>query len=476
MAGIIASVLAAAGDAGVQSINQEIQRRDQADRDATLAQQQKERDEAMAKLQTQKEMTILAFQKEARIAEYNQMREERAARINKASDDIAQAQANNIYTAHDNALAGDTGTGTPLTPAQKAVINQTAGDVAANKPATIASAFDEFKRDPETYIRAAIHTGDLDPSQVAHLFSQDKAIRRQEMAQQQGFDHDLEIQRKSQDFQRGEREKDRAVSAAAKAMDPAVIELNAQAIADGRLAPLSGSALRSPGASAIMARALQINPKLSATDYAVALKGGKDFGTGTIGSSVRSFSVALDHINTLQDAVRALNSGDVRLINKLGNTLAQATGNPAPTDVDAVRHLVGDEISKSVLNGPGAVADRQKIASTLDLSASPAQWEGVINRYKQLMVGQLDGYRRQYRAATGKDDFDQKYLSDEGRALLDKLHPKEGAPTTATKVPSPFYPQKSRPSLDEIFGDAGAQPSSPTSRTLTYDPKTGGFH
>lgn len=458
MAGIIAAALAAAGDAGVQSINQEIQRQDVSDRD-----------QAMAKLQTQKEMTILAAQKQARIDEFNQLREQQAARINSASDSIAQAQAADIYTAHDKALTGDTGTGTPLTPEQKQVLSSTADQVAASKPATIDAATTAFRADPETYIRAAMQTGDLTPAQVAQIVQQnknDERTREDRREDRQYADdrterqmkHADQLQASSQAFIAGENAKQRAASAEARALDPAIIESNAQAIADGRLAPLSGSALRSPGASAIMARALEINPKLSAKDFAVASKAEKDFATGKQGNAVRSFNVALSHLDTLDAAAKALKNGDMQMLNKMGNMIASQTGAPAPTNFEAVKHIVADEIVKAVTGSAGALGDREAAAKTLEKANSPEQLAGVIGQYKELMVGQLRGLSHQYAATTGLDNFDSKYLSDQARAMITAPHGAAPAPARpgGTTVPNPMQPA------------AGG--------VLTYDPKTGTFH
>jgi len=195
------------------------------------------------------------------------------------------------------------------------------------------------------------------------------------------------------------------------------MEVTARAIANGQVAPLTGYALRSPGAQAIMARVLEINPEFSATDFLTKSKAERDFATGKQGNSVRSFNVAIDHLNTLSQLAVALDNRDTQLINKLGNTIASQTGSEAPTNFETAKHIVADEIVKAVTGSGGALGDREAAAKTISSANSPAQLLGTIKVYQDLMNGQLNGLRHQYEASTGRKDFDEKYLSDAARAM-----------------------------------------------------------
>jgi hypothetical protein len=197
--------------------------------------------------------------------------------------------------------------------------------------------------------------------------------------------------------------------------DPAEIEQTAQAIAKGQLAPLSGFALARPAAQKVMARVVEINPDFDPTQFATRQKAEKDFATGKAGNSVRSFNVALSHLDTLDQLATALNNKDTQIINKVGNAYATQTGASAPTNFEAAKKIVADEIVKAIVGSGGGVADREEAAKTIQAANSPAQLKGVINTYKELMRGQINGLRDQYKATTGKEDFDTKYLSESGR-------------------------------------------------------------
>lgn len=195
---------------------------------------------------------------------------------------------------------------------------------------------------------------------------------------------------------------------------PEVIEGNAKAIAEGKLPPLSGFALKSPMGMRIMGRVMEINPEYNAQDYGSSQKAVKDFAIGKQGNTVRSFNVALTHLDTLGNLATALQNNDLPAVNKLGQFYAQQTGSAAPTNFDAAKKIVGDEIVKAIVGSGGGVADREEASKTIGRANSPEQLAGAINTYKELMRGQLQGLRLQYEQSTGRNDFD-RFLSDNAK-------------------------------------------------------------
>lgn len=212
---------------------------------------------------------------------------------------------------------------------------------------------------------------------------------------------------------------------AAPDVDPVQVETLAQMVAKGQMKPPTGAALRSPLWGAVMARVGQSNPEYNDQDYGTTTKALKDFATGKQGNSVRSFNVLLSHLNTLGQLSDALGNGNAQAFNQLGNALARQTGGAAPTNFEAVKHIVGDEVVKAVTGGAGALGDREAIAKTINAANSPAQLRGVINSIKDLAVGQLGGLEQQYQTSTRRNDF-SRFLSPEAQALYGK-HTAQGA-------------------------------------------------
>lgn len=180
----------------------------------------------------------------------------------------------------------------------------------------------------------------------------------------------------------------------------------AQNIANGNLPPLTG-----PNSSKIMNEVIAIKPDYRSSDYGLQTSAVKAFNQGTQGNKVRSLNVVMEHFNTLEKAADALQSGDVRAISAVSQLIQTQTGKPAPTNFNAVKEILADEIVAAVVPGVGALADRVVLKKTILASASPEQLKGVVANYKELIGGQLTGLEKQYQAGTGRNDFKSRYLT-----------------------------------------------------------------
>ncbi len=186
---------------------------------------------------------------------------------------------------------------------------------------------------------------------------------------------------------------------------PQSIDQTASMIAKYQMAPLNGYALRTPIGAEIMAKVKAINPNYDATTYQTKQTARVAFATGKQGNMVRSLSVATNHLDQLAEAAHALAQHDVPAINAIVNTYARHTGNASITTFNAMKEIVGDEVAKAVIGSGGAESDRDAIKDAFNAANSPKQIAGVISHYEGLMGGQLNGLRRQYKRATGLDDF-----------------------------------------------------------------------
>lgn len=188
------------------------------------------------------------------------------------------------------------------------------------------------------------------------------------------------------------------------------IKTNAKAIANYEEAPPGrGSAL----SSKTMAEVMRINPDYDAKTYQQRQRAYTAFSTGKQGDTVRSLGVADSHLQVLGDLVKGLGNGNVKLINSAAQAWAEQTGREAPTDFDAVKAIVADEVSKAVIGaGSGTGQDRENILAPFNRKNSPAQLAGAIENYRKLMAGQLSGLRREYENSTGRKDFDKLLPGD----------------------------------------------------------------
>lgn len=185
-------------------------------------------------------------------------------------------------------------------------------------------------------------------------------------------------------------------------------------------------------------------------DAAAEGKAIKDFTTGKQGNNVRSFNTALEHLDTLHEASQALNNGDIQLFNKIGNAWNSATGKAAPTNFEATKKIVADEIVKAIVGTGGGVTDREKAAETIQSANSPAKLNGAIEQYKELMAGQLKGLNQQYKASTSRDDFSERFLTEKSKKYVSPESKKDsgGAAKSLT-----YNPQTAAERLKAFTGD-----------------------
>lgn len=199
---------------------------------------------------------------------------------------------------------------------------------------------------------------------------------------------------------------------------PTPLASQVRAIGEGRQPSPAARSLTTPAGRQLMDLVNAAYPNYDAKEYATMGTAEKAFTSGKKGDTTRSLNVAVDHLGTLQQVADALQNGDTRLFNQAGNFIALQTGNQAPTDFNAVKRIVADEVTKAVLGSGGALGDRKAADDAINSANSPAQLKGVIDNYKKLMGGQLAGIEQQYTASTGKKDFRNRFLTPTTQAAL----------------------------------------------------------
>lgn len=193
--------------------------------------------------------------------------------------------------------------------------------------------------------------------------------------------------------------------------------LAAQLTAVGTYRQPAPAGRTSPTGIKFMTMVNQAFPSFDASQYGAKTKARNDFATGKNGNTVRSLNVAVQHLDQLGQLSEAMGNGDVQAVNKIGNYFASQTGQPAPSNFNAAKQLVGDEIVKAIVGTGGGVSDREEAAHNISAASSPQQLAGVIKTYQGLLSGQLVGLKQQYEKSTGLQDFED-YLAPETKAKL----------------------------------------------------------
>lgn len=178
-----------------------------------------------------------------------------------------------------------------------------------------------------------------------------------------------------------------------------------KALGEYRQAPLTTMAVRSPVGSQIMGWVNQAYPGYDASQYGAKTKARADFVSGPDGRSLTAINTAVDHLGTLGQLAGALGNGNIQAFNSLGQSFAQQTGSPAPTNFEAMKQIVGDEIVKALVGTGGSQSDRAAAADTISKASSPQQLAGAIQTYQQALAGKLGPLRQKYSYNTKLQDF-----------------------------------------------------------------------
>lgn len=173
-----------------------------------------------------------------------------------------------------------------------------------------------------------------------------------------------------------------------------------QALGTYKMDPSQAFSRMAPGMKAnVIAQVQQQYPDYDPTTYAAKVKASRDFTTGPQGNQMRSFQVALSHLDQFGKLADALDNGDTNIINKVGNAIASQTGNPAPTNFDTAKAVVMKEVIKSIVQGGGGVGERQEAENLVNSAKGPKQLKGAITTLTNLMSAQHAALLSQRRAA-----------------------------------------------------------------------------
>ena len=181
---------------------------------------------------------------------------------------------------------------------------------------------------------------------------------------------------------------------------PKTLAGQVSAILEHRAAPPSGNSTRS---SQLMQIVQAADPTYDAQQYKTKQGIETAFTAGLPSRTLKSINVADDHLKVLNSTIDALQNGDTKLFNQLGNAIATQFGAPAPTDFNGVKNIVADELVKAILGGAGALGDRKALQETVSAANSPEQLRSMIKRYQQLMDGQRTGLAEQYKSGGGNN-------------------------------------------------------------------------
>ena len=153
---------------------------------------------------------------------------------------------------------------------------------------------------------------------------------------------------------------------------------------------------------------------------------------GNSGKNIMRIGTAVQHIDVLKDAYKALENGDIPAANSIFNRIAQERGQAPQASFGATAQMVAPEIAAAVLasGGASALGDRQDYKALLNGNISPAQFKGLVQSFDSLFGGRVKTLASAYKHGTNKD-FDYAGYN------LSRFAPKEETPQGNSSATTP---------------------------------------
>lgn len=200
-------------------------------------------------------------------------------------------------------------------------------------------------------------------------------------------------------------------------------EATVQAIMDGRMAPPSSFALKTPYWQNIMGQVFQRDPGFS--EQRAQLR--KDFTVGKHSTEINAINTAMGHVGVMGDAIDALNNNDVNVLNRIANTLGVQVGKDNVTTFKTIVHRVGPEIAKAYLGAGGSAGERGADEKDFDPSLGPQQLKSNVSMTAKLLRSKISALENQWNQnAPAGQDFESRFIMPEAKQQLDKWAPQGG--------------------------------------------------
>ena len=118
-----------------------------------------------------------------------------------------------------------------------------------------------------------------------------------------------------------------------------------------------------------------------------------------IGDKTVAFNTMLQHAQLLRQAAKALQNGNVRLVNSLSNRAMSEFGDPALTDFHAIANAYNHEVTDVISKGHMTDTEVAKGGATMPDSANYATIDKVLSSYEALARSKMTQLNNQKQAA-----------------------------------------------------------------------------
>jgi len=182
----------------------------------------------------------------------------------------------------------------------------------------------------------------------------------------------------------------------------------AQSLANGTMKWQDAVSPRTPIAvkQQLLAEVKSIKPDFNTGDFELEQSVRKEFTSGDAAKNLTAFSTAIEHAKQAQEAADALDNGDIKALNRVGNALGVQFGSNKLTNFQTIKAALSGEISKVFKGGQATDAEIKEVQAPFDSAGSPAQLRGALDTAIKLMNSKRDALKEQYeQGVKGKPNF-----------------------------------------------------------------------
>jgi hypothetical protein len=202
---------------------------------------------------------------------------------------------------------------------------------------------------------------------------------------------------------------------------PPELQATVQQLGEYRRRP-SASLYRSESGRRLLAMVSQYNPEYDEKLYGEGQKAIGEFTSGATHRNIIAINTLSHHLVPFAEAASALDNNDTQALNKLKNYFSRELGSEVPTNFEALRHLVSDEIANTFKTTGATDSTIKNAADTVYAAQSPGQLLGALKRLARLAEGRIRAIGNKYDVTFGQGAFDKKgYISDEARHAYEMI-------------------------------------------------------
>jgi hypothetical protein len=201
-----------------------------------------------------------------------------------------------------------------------------------------------------------------------------------------------------------------------------------KALADGRMAFPTGTALKSTYWQSMLQGVAQYDPSFEAANYGARAATRKDFTSGKAAQTVNALNTVSGHLGDLSDAAEKLSNfgGALTPLNTVKNWASSASGDPRVKQFEANRKAAVDELTRVYRGTGGSEADIKTWADALNTSDSPEQLQGTIGKISELLNSKVSALGDQYKQGMGTIAGQSDFISPAARSALERIAKRSG--------------------------------------------------